>query len=113
MPRGGHLVWFLRQPLVIGVILFLLILALLWPSSTDDDEDDDENDDVEPAVVGETAAREHETVLDPEDALLASWIGHGDGVVITPELMADAEAWVDAQLASMSTTQAPRADALV
>lgn len=87
IPNGGHLVFFLQQWIVIAVLVGLLTIFLLWPSkSAEEFSEVDDADGVSP--------------IDDVGVHSAHW---SDGR-IDPQIMAEAEDWLEEQLRSLLPT---------
>jgi signal peptidase len=95
VPKAGLVIAYLRQWWVVAIVLGLLAMFLLWPTNDRDDEVEgaDASDDVgdgEPATTDLVPA----TAWLPAEALPPDR-------EIDPSIMAEAEAWLDAQLSEI------------
>lgn len=86
VPKGGQAVWFLRQWTVLAVLIGLLTVVILWPSRAEHEDSDlngNERDAVEP----------------PPDVVDSLWPeSPWSDTAIVRDVMAEANAWLDAQL---------------
>lgn len=96
VPKAGLVIAYLRQWWVVAIVLGLLAMFLLWPTKdTDEDDDPDDLDDSDDPGDGDPVDADTMPVrpLATEQVVAER--------EIDPTIMAEAEAWLDAQLAEI------------
>ena len=126
IPKGGVVVRFFQQLWVLAIVLGLLAMFLLWPdASNDDDEVDEEtrNPDaqpdldtsraraeivaVEPGLADVTLPLRRPDLVTTVDELEVLAVGRWSSTQIDATAMAEAEAWLDEQLAAALDDRTP------
>jgi signal peptidase I len=109
IPRGGQAIVFLGQGWVLAVVIGLVVMLLLWPRSDDEEsvEGDDERERAGPDPEPDTTADDPTgaLLLDPFVAVdpLAAF---DDARPIDPAVMAEAEEWLERELAGIRAATA-------
>lgn len=126
IPKGGVVVRFFQQLWVLAIVLGLLAVFLLWPDESDAESEtqsdrESEADAASPNGAAHVVSRQAPgddtlpmrrpdltTVANSEVAEVLA-VGHWSSTLIDPAAMAEAEDWLDAQLAAALDERTPAA----